>query len=75
MGQVLVRNIPEAVIEAFKMKARLKGTSLEQYLREFLAQHATMGDVERLAFVRGIRDSVTKPSAPMTKDEIREGLE
>ena len=75
MGQILIRNVDDTVIDGFKIRAQVAGTSLEQYLREFLAQHATMGDIERLAFVRGIRDSVTKPSAPMTKDEIREGLE
>ena len=35
MGQVLVRNLDDRVIESLKTKAELKGRSLEQELREF----------------------------------------
>lgn len=75
MGQILIRNIDDAVIESFKTRARVAGTSLEHYLRGFLAGHATMSQAERISFARSIRDCVTSDTTPMTKDEIREGLE
>ena len=75
MGQILIRNIDDTVIESFKTRAQVAGTSLEQYLRDFLARHATMTSAERVAFARSIRDRTIAPSAPMTKEEIREGLE
>ena len=40
MGQVLVRNLDERVIESLKTKAELKGRSLEQELRDVLTRAA-----------------------------------
>ena len=41
MGQVLVRNLDDRVIESLKTKAELKGHSLEQELREVLINAAS----------------------------------
>jgi antitoxin FitA len=75
MGQILIRNLEDTVIESYKVKARAAGTSLEQYLRDLLTRQSPMSATERLAFTRSIRDKVARPSAPLSKDEIREGLE
>ena len=40
MGQVLVRNLDDRVIESLKTKAELKGHSLEQELRDVLTNAA-----------------------------------
>jgi antitoxin FitA len=74
MGQVLIRNLPDDLIEAYKAKARLNGKSLEQELRDLMMAHRTFTPAERVAFADRIR-SQSKPSEPMTKDEMREGLE
>ena len=44
MGQVLVRNLDDAVIERLKQKAQARGTSLEQVAREALAAAAQLDD-------------------------------
>ena len=74
MGQVLIRNIPDDIVETDKTKARLAGTSLEQYLRQLIEAQAPFSVAERLAFTREIRAMSVGVSAPLTKDEIREGL-
>lgn len=44
MGQVLVRNLDDAVIERLKHKAAARGTSLEQVAREALAAAAAVDE-------------------------------
>lgn len=74
MGQVLIRNVDDATIESFKTKARLKGRSLEQELRELLEANRPFTPEERLAISR--RHRAGRPvTAPLSLDEIREGLE
>lgn len=44
MGQMLVRNLDDAVIERLKRKAMERGTSLEQMARDILAAAAAEDD-------------------------------
>lgn len=44
MGQMLVRNLDDAVIERLKQKALERGTSLEQVAREVLTEAAQVDD-------------------------------
>ncbi|MFN3348614.1 FitA-like ribbon-helix-helix domain-containing protein [Pseudorhodoplanes sp.] len=55
MGQVLVRNLDDAVIENLKFKAEMKGRSLEQELRELLTAAAPLTAEEKIALIRKIR--------------------
>jgi antitoxin FitA len=75
MGQVLIRNLPDDLIETYKTKARLKGKSLEQELRDLIETNAPFTPEERVAYSREILNMNTGRSKPLTKDEIREGLE
>jgi antitoxin FitA len=75
MGQVLIRNLPEELIETYKTKARLNGKSLEQVLRDLMMANAPFTPEERVAFSREILKLNSGPSVPLRKDEIREGLE
>jgi plasmid stability protein len=62
MGQVLVRNLENDVIEAIKLKAGLKGHSLEEELREIIRSAAPLTPEERVALSRKIRAMQTKPA-------------
>jgi antitoxin FitA len=42
MAQVIVRNPDDQVVEALKFKAKLRGHSLEQELREILERAAEL---------------------------------
>jgi plasmid stability protein len=62
MGQVLVRNLDDEVIEAIRLKAELKGHSLEQELREIIRQASPLTPEERVALSRKIRAMQAKPA-------------
>ncbi len=55
MGQVLVRNLEDEVIESFKLKAEINGRSLEQELRDALKAAAPLTADEKVALSRKLR--------------------
>ena len=60
MGQVLVRNLDDRVIESFKTKAELKGRSLEQELRDVLTNAAPLTPEEKTTLFSKLR-AMTPP--------------
>jgi plasmid stability protein len=60
MGQVLVRNLDDRVIESLKTKAELKGRSLEQELRDVLTNAAPLTPEEKMALFQRLR-TMTPP--------------
>ena len=75
MGQVLIRNVPQETIEAWKAKAKLKGHSLEQELRDLLEVNKTYTPEERIEVSLTFLSRFPEPVQPLTLDEIRDGLE
>ena len=75
MGQILIRNLPDDVVESFKCKAELAGLSLEQTLRNLLIKNAPFTAEERLAMTERLHAMSPAGVPPLTKEEIREGLE
>lgn len=71
MGQVLIRNIDDRTIERLRLRAELKGHSLEQELREIIKQAAGPTVEERLAMIDRVRAMQKKPSKPLSEDVIR----
>jgi plasmid stability protein len=63
MGQVVIRNIDDGVIERLKARAAEQRKSLEQSLRELLAEAAKPSRSELIAEVERIR-SMTPPAQP-----------
>ena len=55
MGQVLVRNLDDHVIELLRHKAEIKGHSLEQELRDVITAAAPLTADERVALARRLR--------------------
>lgn len=62
MGQVLVRNLEDEVIDAIRLTAEAKGHSLEQELREIIrsAAQTTAGRVVAVERVRRLQKRSTK---------------
>jgi plasmid stability protein len=58
MGQVLVRNLEDHVIESLKTKADLKGHSLEQELREVITAAAPLTPEEKVVLADRLRAMV-----------------
>jgi hypothetical protein len=74
MGQVIIRNLDDSVIEGHRLRAKARGVSLEQQLRDALS---SMGD--KADFVREsarIRAANLPPPAgerwPTAEEMIRE---
>jgi antitoxin FitA len=55
VAQVLVRNLKPDVLERHKLKAELKGQSLEQALRDVLTATAPLTPQEKVALARRLR--------------------
>jgi antitoxin FitA len=71
MGQVLIRNLDDHVVEALKLRAELKGRSLEQELREILKQAAGPTTEERLAMIDRVAAMQKRPARLRSEDVIR----
>ncbi len=54
MGQVLVRDLPDEVVERLKAKATAEGRSLESYLRRVLEEASALDRDEFLALADGV---------------------
>ena len=70
MGQVLVRNLDDQVIEKLKHKAEIKGHSLEQELREVLTAAAPLTGEEKVALAERLRAQ----SPPMHNVDVRAAI-
>jgi plasmid stability protein len=70
MGQVLVRNLDDQIIERLKRKAEGKGHSLEQELREVITAAAPLTSNEKLALARRLRAM----SPPLHDVDIRAAI-
>ncbi len=73
MAQVLIRNLPQDIIEAHRARAKAHGRSLEQELREVIERAAPYTPEERLAVALHFQSQT--PAGPRTDpvEAIREG--
>jgi plasmid stability protein len=55
MAQVIVRNLDDDVLARHRERAKLRGVSLEQELRDVLADSAKLRPEEKLAVMNTIR--------------------
>jgi len=73
MAQALVRNLNQRTIEKFKTKAKLKGHSLEQELRETIEAAAPLTPEEKVALSRRLRASMPPLKGFDVRAAIRHG--
>jgi plasmid stability protein len=62
MAQVIVRNLDEAVVARHRERARARGVSLEQELRDVLARGARLRPEEKLAEMERAQGLTPEPS-------------
>jgi plasmid stability protein len=72
MGQVIVRNLDDRVIDRLKTKAELHKRSLEQELRTILTEAARLTPEEKVALADSIRVRNPGPFSRDSVDLIRE---
>jgi plasmid stability protein len=70
MGQVLIRNLDDDIIERLKTKAELKGHSLEQELREVLTAASPLTPDEKIA----LSDRLRSRCPPLPDFDIRAAI-
>ena len=72
MGQVIVRQLDDAVIEEHRRMARARGVSLEQQLREVLSAAARPSRADALARADALRARTTPGEFPSAAELVRE---
>ena len=72
MAQVIVRNLDDEVVASLKLKAKLKGRSLEQELRDILKRAAELTKEEKLALIDSIRAMTPRRLENDSSELIRE---
>jgi len=74
MGQVLIRNLDDAVIASYRARAKAKGHALETELREVLTDHLRRDRAALLAELDRLRSLSRpwQPGEPTTTEMIRE---
>lgn len=76
MPDILIRNVDQDTVDAFKSKAELNGRSLNEEIKQLLERNRPFTPKERVAAIEKLH-SLTGGQVfePLTLDEIREGLE
>jgi len=72
MAQVLIRNLPDDVVERLKRRAAVKGHSLEQELREIVTAAVPLSRVERVAIIDHFQTLSKRRPKRNATDLIRE---
>ena len=75
MGQILIRNLPDEVVESFRMKAKLSGHSLEQTLRDLIIASAPYSAEECVTVSDRFQSTFANPVPSLSRDDMRDGLE
>ena len=70
MGQILVRNLDDAIIAGLRRKAETRRSSLEQTVRDILAEAARPSKEEAWAALDRIR-AMSRPSTLNSVDILR----
>lgn len=72
MAQVLIRDLPDEVVERLKDKARMHGRSLEAHLRVVLEQASLSNREEFIAFAKAMRGKYADRPQSDSAELIRE---
>ena len=71
MGQILIRNIDGAVIEALRRRAAARGTSMEEQARRALAQAVGLDREAAARRLSEIRRTIGRLEGPSILDDLR----
>ncbi len=73
MGQVLIRNVDDAVLTALRARAATRGISLEAELRDVLTRAAGHPRTALVAEFAAVRAKTPKGPRRQAEDLVREG--
>jgi plasmid stability protein len=73
MGQVLIRNLDDAVIQALKMRAAAHGVSLEAELRDMLTRQSRSPRAALIQELAASRAMTPAKRGKLAEELVREG--
>ena len=71
MGQILIRNLDDAVLEALRGRAQQRGSSLEEEARQALAASVGLTRAESIKRLNEVRAKIGRPAGPSSLDDLR----
>jgi plasmid stability protein len=71
MGQILIRNIDDAVLDALRRRAGRQGVSLEQEARAALSRSVGLSREEAIARLAAVRRRIGKLKGASVLDDLR----
>lgn len=71
MGQILIRNIDDVVLDALRRRAVAAGTSMEEEARRALATSVGLTREEALRRLDAVREQIGPVEGPSTLDHLR----
>jgi plasmid stability protein len=71
MGQILIRNLDDAVLDALRRRAAEHGASLEEEARRAIAASVGLGREDALARLDEVRGRIGRLAGPSILDDLR----
>jgi plasmid stability protein len=71
VGQILIRNLDDAVLQALKERAASTGASLEEEARRALAASVGLTRAEAIARIDAVRARIGAISGPSIVEDLR----
>jgi plasmid stability protein len=71
MGQILIRNLDDAVLDALRGRARDRGSSVEEEARQALAASVGLTRAEVLRRLEEVRTRIGRLDGPSSLDDLR----
>ena len=72
MGQIVIRNIDDAVLEALRRRAAEAGTSMEEEARRALTASVGLTREEAVQRLDAIREKIGHIEGPSTLEQLRQ---
>ncbi len=70
MGQILIRNLDDAVLDALRGRARQRGASLEEEARRALAASVGLSREDALRRLDEVRSAIGRLSGPSILEDL-----
>jgi plasmid stability protein len=71
MGQILIRNLDDAVLDALRGRARQRGSSVEEEARQALAASVGLARDDAIRRLNAIRARIGPLAGPSSLDDLR----
>jgi antitoxin FitA len=71
MGQILIRNLDDAVLDALRRRATETGASLEEEARRALASSVGLGREDAIARLNAVRGRIVLKRGRSSLDDLR----